>query len=98
MGPKSEKTIGHEFLKWLSNEKKLKNRSARDVLSHLSRAKQIIDINQPDLDGEDLAFRMSKSKEFHLLSPSVKSHLRRSVRLYKEFLNYYIQKTNRKLF
>lgn len=79
-------TINTRFYEWLISSRKLTKRSAGDVLSHLARASKLININALNLDGEDLAFILTKSIEFNKFSNSVKSHLRRSVRLYKKFL------------
>lgn len=77
--------FGSEFLNWLQNEKGLKERSAYDVLSHLSRSSKFINIFENGLDGDDLAYLLGKNKEFPELSATVKSHLRRSVRLFFEY-------------
>ena len=90
--------FGSQFLNWLQNEKGLKERSACDVLSHLSRSSKFINIFKSGLDGDDLAYLLGKNKEFSELSATVKSHLRRSVRLFIEFQAIYSKDISPELF
>lgn len=87
-----------KFLIWLQKTKKLKKRSSQDVLSHLSRSSKFINLFEDGLNGDDLAYLLSKNSEFVNLSPSVKSHLRRSVRLFYEFKEYIGKEKSLRLF
>jgi hypothetical protein len=90
--------FSNEFLNWLRESKGLKKRSSNDVLSHLTRSSKFVDLFEDDLTGEDLAYLLSKNEEFNGLSPTVKSHLRRSVRLYYEFKFFFLNQNSLRLF
>lgn len=98
MESKQDRAIGNEFLKWLIKSRNLKRRSAKDVVSHLRRAGILININNLDLEVDDMVFLMSKSPVFKSLGANSKSHLRRAVRLYREFINEFNSKININLF
>ncbi|WP_209332309.1 hypothetical protein [Lunatimonas salinarum] len=83
---KKRKSIDQEFVKWLQSKKNLKERSSRDVRSHLLRADEIIDIDDMTLHEPEVTYGFSKSERYQKLSSSTKSHLKRAVRLYKEYL------------
>jgi len=87
-----------ELIEWLQEEKNLQERSARDVRSHLKRAEKFVDLSQSNLDGDDLAYLLNKNPEFSNLSTSVRSHLRRAVRLLKEFERVKKKKLTKDLF
>jgi DNA (cytosine-5)-methyltransferase 1 len=72
------------FIKWLIDDKILKEKSAKDVYSRLNRASKFIDLNfSKDID--DLMFMLIKQPNFKELSGDIKSQLRRSIKFYKEF-------------
>ena len=70
------------FENWLKTEKEFTVKAAHDVVSRLNRVKQILSIDS--IDNLTLA-QLEKSDSFKELSVSVKSQLRRSVRLNLEF-------------
>jgi len=73
-----------EYRNWLIEQKNIKNKSAHDYVSRLKRAIQL-------LDGEkinnDTLLRLKEIEEFNSLSVSVRSQIRRAVRLFNEFQN-----------
>jgi hypothetical protein len=56
------------------------------VKSHLLRADEIIDVEDMTLREPEIIYGLSKSEKFQDLTSSTKSHLKRAVRLYKEYL------------
>ena len=64
------------------NEKKLSTKSARDVQSRLARALKIL--NKEEVTFDSIAL-LEEKEDFKCLSISVKSQLRRSIRLYCEY-------------
>lgn len=70
------------FSEWLVETKCLTERSSRDVVSRLKRVLALI--NKSEIT-EDTLNMLEKNSEFQLLTMSVKSQLRRSVRLYSEY-------------
>lgn len=77
------------FVKWLETEKGLSARSASDTKSRLNRANDILEFEDPTAP-ELYLVSIKQLGAFTSLSQSVKSQLRRAVRLYSE----YIEKTN----
>jgi len=72
------------FQEWLIDEKGFEIKSARDVLSRLKRVSSLFNVNfNKSID--KIIFDVSSNDKFKELSPSVKSQLKRSVLLYKEF-------------
>jgi hypothetical protein len=84
--PRRKRTIDSKFVEWLQTEKNLKRRSSSDVKSHLLRADEIIDVEDMTLREPEIIYGLSKSEKFQDLTSSTKSHLKRAVRLYKEYL------------
>lgn len=74
-----------EFTSWLVQNKGLSVRSSNDVKSRLIRAEGILPLERIDKPGLFLA-RLDQTSEFQELSQTVKSQLRRSVRLFSEFV------------
>jgi hypothetical protein len=91
---KRRRSIDPEFVEWLQSEKNLKERSSRDVKSHLLRADEIIDVDDMTLREPEVTYGLSKSEKYQELPSSTKSHLKRAVRLYKE----YLEDVNKKIF
>ena len=73
-----------DFLVWLQNTKSLTKNSAEDVVSRIKRAKSIMEINIP-IDTETLLFHFMGKPSFKALTATVKSQLKRAIKLYKEF-------------
>lgn len=73
-----------EFLEWLKIEKSMNIRSARDVVS---RSKRILGLTkQEEIDDESMQ-KLLDSIEYHDFSSCIKSQLKRSITLYREFIN-----------
>jgi len=95
---KRKRSIDPEFISWLQSEKKLNKRSSIDVKSHLLRANEIIDVDDITLEEPEVIYNFSKSDKYKDLSSSTKSHLKRAVRLYQEYLNKKLKYIDKKIF
>jgi len=73
-----------DFREWLQNSKSLTKNSAEDVVSRIKRAKNIMEIDVP-IDIETLLFHFMGKPAFKTLTITVKSQLKRAIKLYKEF-------------
>lgn len=74
-----------EFSSWLKLHKGFTEAVVKDVVSRLKRAETFCDMNW-QADSASNVFSLSQSDGFGDLSVSVKSQLRRAVKLYVEFL------------
>ncbi|WP_027086836.1 hypothetical protein [Cohnella panacarvi] len=75
-----------QFDRWLKERLGFTDKSARDVRSRIKRASNYIDLNKKVTDAE-LLFSLTQHPEFGNLSVTVKSQLKRSVKLFREFNN-----------
>jgi DNA (cytosine-5)-methyltransferase 1 len=75
-----------KFTTWLKKSHALAERSARDVVSRLRRAACIVPLDT-SCDTVDLLHELSKKEEFKILAATVRSQLRRAIRLYREFIS-----------
>ena len=73
-----------EFKAWLIDYAGFSGISAKDVVSRVRRASEMVNMDAK-MDTEDLLHKMSKNAGFKDLSVSVRSQIRRAVKLYKEF-------------
>ena len=73
-----------DFREWLKNTKSLTKDSADDVVSRIKRAKAIMEIDLP-VDIDTLLFHFIGKPAFKTLTTTVKSQLKRAIKLYKEF-------------
>lgn len=73
-----------EFRQWLAQNTQHSEKAIRDVVSRMNRVDSIIEWS--DNASETYLFYLEQNKQFLELTASVKSQLRRSVRLYKEYL------------
>lgn len=73
-----------KFMNWVGEKYKMGDKSARDVISRLKRVTKYVDVDLPITD-EELIFRLGTIEEFKNLSMTVKSQLKRSVKLYREY-------------
>jgi DNA (cytosine-5)-methyltransferase 1 len=73
-----------DFKEWLKNTKSLSKDSADDVVSRIKRAKSIMEIDLP-IDIDTLLFHFIGKPAFKTLTTTVKSQLKRAIKLYKEF-------------
>jgi DNA (cytosine-5)-methyltransferase 1 len=71
-------------MNWVSEKYKMGDKSARDVVSRLKRVTKYVDVDLPITD-EELIFKLEITEEFKNLSMTVKSQLKRSIKLYREY-------------
>jgi hypothetical protein len=67
----------------LQSTKSLTKNSAEDVVSRIKRAKSIRELDIP-IDIETLLFQFTGKHVFKALTSTVKSQLKRAIKLYKE--------------
>ena len=72
------------LFRWLIVAKSFTENSASDVISRIKRARTIMDIDVP-IDIDTLLFHFTGKSSFKKLTTTVKSQLKRAIRLYKEF-------------
>lgn len=75
------------FKAWLMGKNSLGDKSARDVLSRLKRVSKYVDISSFD-SADETIFALDSNRQFRELEMTVKSQLRRAVRL-----NYLFQES-----
>jgi DNA (cytosine-5)-methyltransferase 1 len=73
------------FSSWLSSNKGFTGAAAKDVACRLRRASSFCDFDW-EASADSNVFSLGRSENFQSLTVSVKSQLRRSVKLYGEFL------------
>lgn len=73
-----------QFKQWLIHNKGLSDRSSNDVISRLKRVCKIL--NRSEISSDTVS-ALNQSSNFKALSTSVKSQLRRSIKLYEEYLS-----------
>lgn len=71
-----------KFRKWLDEKTKYTKATKSNIVSRLKRADDIIPIVLEDV----YIFNLSNQTEFQNMSVSVKSQIRRAIRLYLEFV------------
>ncbi|MDO4460188.1 MAG: hypothetical protein Q4C42_08995 [Clostridia bacterium] len=71
------------FSDWLKLEKGMTHKSAKDVVSRLNRVKNILEAD--DVSCVEIK-KLEEKEMFQVLSMTVKSQLRRAIRLYSEFI------------
>jgi DNA (cytosine-5)-methyltransferase 1 len=72
------------FSEWLITRKGFGAKTARDVLSRINRINGFMDADASETV-EKILYTMSVVPAFKMLSLSVRSQLRRAVKLYKEY-------------
>lgn len=72
-----------EFKEWLVKEKQYSDRASRDVQSRIKRTLTLI--NESKISDNTLS-KLESNLEFNEISISVKSQLRRAVKLYQEYI------------
>lgn len=72
-----------EYESWLLNCKGISKKAAHDYSSRIRRVVKILVIDEVD---KNTIGELEKSESFKVLSVSVKSQLRRALKLYTEFL------------
>lgn len=71
-----------EFRKWLQEKNKYTDASIKDIISRLRRANNILTFQNEDI----YLFRLEQCEEFQKASVSVKSQMRRAIRLHFQYL------------
>ncbi len=71
-----------EFTEWLQKEKKYKEKTSHDVVSRLKRVKLFLGAADEPLVALN---RIENNKDFKRLTHSVRSQLRKALRLYDEY-------------
>lgn len=74
-------TVG--FKKWLTANTNYSDRVIGDIVSRLKRADKILSVRPEEL----YLFELEHTEEFNKISTSVKSQIRKSVKLYNQFNN-----------
>lgn len=77
-------SVDKSFAEWLVARKGFGGKTARDVVSRIKRINGFIDADAGE-DVEKILYTMSIHADFKAFSLSVRSQLRRAVRLYKEY-------------
>lgn len=72
----------NEFKNWLQKKNKYTDASIKDIVSRLRRANNILVFRNEDI----YIFRLEQCEEFQKASVSVKSQIRRAIRLYFQYL------------
>lgn len=73
-----------DFREWLIKEKKYSERSSKDVLSRLRRVNTLA--NEDVIDNTTLD-KLINLEEFKVLSVSIRSQLKRAIRLNMEYVD-----------
>ncbi len=73
------------FSDWLISVKNFQKKSSFDVISRLRRVQKYVEINKKE-DLSSIIKRLDRSNQFNELSLSVKSQLKRAIKLHKEYL------------
>ncbi|MES9782042.1 MULTISPECIES: hypothetical protein [Bacillus cereus group] len=78
------------FNTWLIEHRGMKEKSAKDVISRLNRVLKLIDLELDAFNREKVSYdkivdSLIQSSEFMQFSGSVKSQLKRSIKLYEEY-------------
>ena len=71
-----------EFRKWLREKNKYTDASIKDIISRLRRANNILIFRNEDI----YIFRLEQCEDLQKASVSVKSQMRRAIRLYFQYL------------
>ena len=75
-----------DFTAWLDSNVELSQRAVRDVVSRARRAWLMADLGNARTDAE-IVRRLEEVPTYRTSSASVRSQLKRSVRLYREFVS-----------
>ena len=70
------------FIEWLSTEKSMGARSAKDVVSRCGRVNRLLGVEEP---GENAIALLKENNEFQNSSTFIRSQLKRAVSLYIQF-------------
>lgn len=81
----SKAIASNEFREWLEKNKDLSERTRTDIISRLKRIDKIVGLDKIEDDG--FHTHLLQSEDFIKLSSSVKSQMKRSANLLKEYLD-----------
>jgi hypothetical protein len=73
-----------DFRKWLGTHASLYDRSARDNISRLKRAATLVDLTRAK-PADELLLKLNRNSAFQSLTETVRSQIRRALRLYCAF-------------
>ena len=76
--------MAENFPAWLEANLKISTKGARDIVSRLRRVRSLV----PEIDNlslEDALEKLEKNSDFQSISYTIKSQLRRALKLYTEF-------------
>jgi DNA (cytosine-5)-methyltransferase 1 len=73
-----------KFDGWLKRSAGLTDKSASDVVSRLRRASRFVNVNSKQAI-EDVIHKLGKDPNFNKLTDTVRSQLRRAVKLYRQY-------------
>lgn len=71
-----------DFKKWLDKNTPYTEATKRDIISRLRRAEKICEINENPI----CLFYLSQNKAFMILNVSVKSQMKKAVRIYQQYI------------
>lgn len=80
------------FKEWLDKNTVFKNTTKSNIVSRLKRADDILPLKEEQI----YLFNLSQEEEFRNLTVSVKSQIRRAIKLYFQFLEWEIGAPNAK--
>lgn len=83
----SSMVVDKEFRTWLSSSQSYTPRTISNVVSRLNRASKILQIKNTSLNPLQAIQGLERSQEFQTLSPSVKSQIKRAIKLQAEYVN-----------
>jgi len=80
------------FKEWLAENTEFKKTTKSNIVSRLKRADDILPLKEEQI----YLFNLSQEKEFQSLTVSVKSQVRRAIKLYFQYLEWKLGATNAK--
>lgn len=75
-----------EISVWLVKEKGFGKKSSSDIVSRVKRALCEFEIETDDYV-QNILYKLEQNKNFKLLSVSVRSQIKRAIKLYKEYFD-----------
>jgi hypothetical protein len=81
-----------KFREWLIEKKHFGVKSTNDIISRIKRAGKLIKVTD-DVDSEKIINKLENIKEFQHMSLSVKSQLKRAIRLKTDYQKTLLNKS-----
>ena len=75
-----------DFIDWLQKEKNYQKKTSHDIVSRLKRVKQLLGTIDEPIAALN---KIEKNDDFKCLTHSVRSQLRKALRLYDEYLKFF---------